>query len=71
MSESTCPKCQSPYGYPTGNSMMCPECGHEWNPDEATSIEEETKLPVLRKKPQHLIVLLKMPMAPFYKMATP
>jgi len=21
---------------------MCPECGHEWNPDEATSIEEET-----------------------------
>ncbi|HRE67177.1 MAG: alkylphosphonate utilization protein [Cytophagales bacterium] len=42
MSESTCPKCQSPYGYPTGNSMMCPECGHEWNPGEATSIEEET-----------------------------
>jgi protein PhnA len=36
MSESTqCPKCQSPYGYPTGTSLMCPECGHEWNPNEA------------------------------------
>jgi protein PhnA len=37
MPESTqCPKCQSPYGYPTGTSMMCPECGHEWNPGEVT-----------------------------------
>lgn len=35
MSESThCPKCKSPYGYPTGTSMMCPECGHEWSPTE-------------------------------------
>jgi protein PhnA len=35
MPESTqCPKCQSQYGYPTGTSMMCPECGHEWNPSE-------------------------------------
>jgi len=35
MSESTeCPKCKSPYGYPTGTSMMCPECGHEWSPEE-------------------------------------
>jgi len=34
MSESTaCPNCKSPYGYPTGTSMMCPECGHEWNPE--------------------------------------
>ena len=37
MPESTqCPKCQSTYGYPTGTSMMCPECGHEWNPEEHT-----------------------------------
>jgi protein PhnA len=37
MSESTqCPKCRSTYGYPTGTSMMCPECGHEWNPEELT-----------------------------------
>ena len=37
MSESThCPKCNSTYGYPTGTSMMCPECGNEWNPDQAS-----------------------------------
>ncbi len=35
MSDSNkCPNCQSLYGYPTGTSMMCPECGHEWNPNE-------------------------------------
>lgn len=35
MPESTlCPNCQSPFGYPTGTSMMCPECGHEWNPED-------------------------------------
>src|ERR1051325_9630785 len=35
MAESTqCPKCSSLYGYPTGTSMMCPECGHEWSPNE-------------------------------------
>ena len=37
MSEETipCPECKSPYGYPTGTRLMaCPECGHEWNPEE-------------------------------------
>jgi protein PhnA len=39
MPDSTqCPKCQSQFGYPTGTSMMCPECGHEWNPEERTEI---------------------------------
>lgn len=43
MSESTqCPQCNSPYGYPTGSSMMCPECGHEWNPQDAPAASEET-----------------------------
>jgi protein PhnA len=46
MSESAeCPKCKSPYGYPTGTSMMCPECGHEWSPtenSEAAPVTEET-----------------------------
>lgn len=27
-----CPNCNSPYAYPSGALMMCPECGHEWNP---------------------------------------
>ena len=31
-----CPKCQSPYGYSLGDALYaCPECGHEWNPEEA------------------------------------
>ncbi len=43
MPESTqCPNCQSPFGYPTGSSMMCPECGHEWNPNEAAAVVEST-----------------------------
>ncbi len=43
MSESSkCPKCSSLFGYPTGTSMMCPECGHEWNPNEITESVEET-----------------------------
>lgn len=43
MSESaTCPQCKSPYGYPTGSSMMCPECGHEWNP---SNVETEVVEP--------------------------
>jgi len=30
-----CPKCQCPYGYSMGDdSCACPECGHEWNPNE-------------------------------------
>ncbi|HRI80304.1 MAG TPA: zinc ribbon domain-containing protein YjdM, partial [Cyclobacteriaceae bacterium] len=42
MSESSkCPQCSSLFGYPTGTSMMCPECGHEWNPDEITETAEE------------------------------
>ncbi|MBP7157103.1 MAG: alkylphosphonate utilization protein [Flavobacteriales bacterium] len=32
-----CPQCNSAFAYPTGQSMMCPECGHEWNPDEVTA----------------------------------
>jgi protein PhnA len=43
MTESApCPKCQSPYGYPTGTTMMCPECGHEWNPEEQAEAENDS-----------------------------
>ena len=34
-----CPNCNSEFTYPTGTSLMCPECGNEWNPEEKT--EEE------------------------------
>src|SRR3954468_17957537 len=41
-----CPNCKSPYAYSTGNLMMCPECGHEWNAAEAAEEVEEPGLVV-------------------------
>jgi protein PhnA len=41
-----CPKCNSEYAYSTGGElMMCPECGHEWNPTES---EKETLETVIK-----------------------
>ncbi len=46
---NTCPKCQSTYGYPTGTSMMCPECGHEWTVNEVIeAVVEEADSSVVR-----------------------
>lgn len=40
----SCPQCESPYGYSTGESRYsCPECGHEWNINE---FEKESGLVV-------------------------
>ena len=37
-----CPLCESPYGYSTGRELYaCPECSHEWNPEELIEKEEE------------------------------
>lgn len=38
--EYTCPECNSPYGYPQGMLVICPECGHEWS-EKAKEPEEE------------------------------
>ena len=34
-----CPKCNSEYTYQDGNMLVCPECAHEWSPDEASAKE--------------------------------
>lgn len=35
-----CPQCECPYGYfLREGAYVCPECNHEWNPEEV--IEEE------------------------------
>jgi protein PhnA len=34
-----CPQCHDDYTYEDGNLLVCPSCGHEWNPAEATSAE--------------------------------
>lgn len=44
-----CPQCDSPHGYPLGDGMMaCPECGHEWNPEEAPAAEVDDESPVVK-----------------------
>ncbi|MCB1644911.1 MAG: alkylphosphonate utilization protein [Pseudomonadales bacterium] len=35
-----CPACQSAYTYEDGPLLVCPECGKEWSPDEASGAEE-------------------------------
>ena len=32
-----CPRCGSVYAYEDGSQLVCPECSHEWSPDEASS----------------------------------
>lgn len=34
---SPCPECKSVFAYYSEPFMMCPECGHEWNPEEQES----------------------------------
>ncbi|GEA11584.1 zinc ribbon domain-containing protein YjdM [Alteromonas sp. KUL49] len=35
MSLPPCPACNSEYVYQDQNLLICPECGHEWDPNEA------------------------------------
>ncbi|WP_046745749.1 zinc ribbon domain-containing protein YjdM [Kordia zhangzhouensis] len=38
-----CPQCESPYGYSLGTGIYaCPECAHEWNPEEVTTDDSLT-----------------------------
>ncbi len=30
----SCPECNGMYAYPLDALLICPECGHEWNPQE-------------------------------------
>lgn len=40
-----CPKCGSEYTYRMDALMVCPECAHEWNPDD---VEEENARNVVK-----------------------
>lgn len=37
-----CPECNSEYVYEDGALLICPECAHEWNPNEVEAEEEDT-----------------------------
>ena len=32
-----CPQCGSAYTYEDGGQLVCPECSHEWSPNEASA----------------------------------
>ncbi len=40
MSLPPCPKCNSEYVYQDQELLICPECAHEWNPNEV--IEDDS-----------------------------
>lgn len=42
MSLPPCPQCQSEYVYQDQSNLVCPECGHEWNPEELAAEENIT-----------------------------
>jgi protein PhnA len=37
-----CPKCGSEYTYFDGSLYVCPDCTHEFNPEDAEAAEENT-----------------------------
>ncbi|MEL0612405.1 zinc ribbon domain-containing protein YjdM [Marinomonas arenicola] len=40
MSLPNCPKCNSEYVYEDQAMLICPECAHEWNPNEVEVDED-------------------------------
>lgn len=39
-----CPSCGSALTYPDGAMLVCPECGHEWSTDAATSGDDAPRV---------------------------
>ena len=40
MSLPACPQCNSEYVYEDQSMLICPECAHEWNPNEEVVDED-------------------------------
>jgi protein PhnA len=36
-----CPICGSEFTYQDGTMLICPECAHEWSPDETTETQTD------------------------------
>ena len=41
MSYPACPQCTSEFTYHDGLQLVCPECGHEWQAEDAAAEAEE------------------------------
>ena len=44
MTLPACPQCGSEYTYEDGANLVCPECAHEWNPQEAAAAEADAEV---------------------------
>lgn len=42
-----CPECNCEYTYEMGSLIVCPECAHEWNPEESSDAAADSA-PVIR-----------------------
>jgi protein PhnA len=42
-----CPKCDSEYAYEDRDMLVCPDCGHEWNPGAEVAESSSEGLVVL------------------------
>ncbi|MEJ2692565.1 MAG: zinc ribbon domain-containing protein YjdM [Candidatus Thiodiazotropha sp.] len=36
-----CPACGSEYTYEDGNMLICPECAHEWSPNDTSDTAQD------------------------------
>ena len=39
-----CPKCKNEYTYPSDDLLVCPECFHEWNPEDIVTEDFSLKV---------------------------
>ncbi len=39
-----CPKCKNEYTYPSDDLLVCPECFHEWNPEDVVTEDFSLKV---------------------------
>lgn len=37
-----CPLCKSAFTYEMNDMLACPECGHEWDPNESSVVSEDS-----------------------------
>lgn len=39
-----CPACNSDFAYDDGSNLVCPECGHEWQPGAAAAAGDAVRV---------------------------
>ena len=61
----SCPQCECPYAYmQTAELYVCPECNHEWNPEELAKEGElvvKDSIGTLLQKGDSVIVIKNLP----------